>query len=648
MPGPAIHHLIAQRLAAEISNPAHALHMGPGPEGYSELKKLLEDKAHLPYLFLGCQGPDFLFFNTKDMDPILGRFVEAYFKVYDFIERFKQSLLQAVPQPILAKLKELDEAANAVIEDSALLSSLQKDFEAINKLLEGLMGDLTEAVKEYVSEFQLFDQLDHPYRDGVSKAAGESWWWFDALHYRKTGKFAKALLDLSRGTPEHLYALGYLTHFAADTVGHPYVNIISGGPYRSHAQRHKTAENFQDVFNFHHTTAGDFNRSRLHALYNFNYTGTIKEKEGLADEVPDPKTSLPEPLAQLILKAINQVYEEDGDPSQVEYGRQMTTEDLNNTYRLWHKWFRSATDTGTLPAPVPYSFSKELREVWEKATDNLGEAGDFLKDSLGKAGKGGIWGILKALAAMALAPIMAAAAIADGVAGAIATMGSATIRYAACLIYEQLYDAFQNFRLGVALNGLAFPMNEHLEEPRFRQFSNPGNTDPGFVNASAIQAFLPLKRWAAETVPAEIRAERHLIYPRSGGELVHAPAAPASYFTKEAMHYAWGAVAYDHTALDTLASLTKEGAPAGGPDGTLLNTGPEWLKLGNALQLSHALYRRWEKGQPFPDFNLDADRGYGYLCWSRLNLGVTPQVPDKPDYPERINPAEPVHLQFIP
>ena len=41
-----------------------------------------------------------------------------------------------------------------------------------------------------------------------------------------------------------------LIDVAADTVGHPYVNAISGGPYRSHAQRHKGSENYQDVFNF--------------------------------------------------------------------------------------------------------------------------------------------------------------------------------------------------------------------------------------------------------------------------------------------------------------------------------------------------------------------------------------------------------------
>ena len=47
--------------------------------------------------------------------------------------------------------------------------------------------------------------------------------------------------------------------------------------------------------------------------------------------------------------------------------------------------------------------------------------------------------------------------------------------------------------------------------------------------------------------------------------------------------------------------------------------------LGNALDLSGALYERWFKGEPLPDFNLDSDRGYGFLCWSQP--GEAPNEP---------------------
>ena len=127
--------------------------------------------------------------------------------------------------------------------------------------MDALSATLVEAVKSFVSEFNLFDLVAPVPRRRAGRQAGgfpcprargeNEWWWFDAMHYRKTGKLAKRLLDATPpDSPLHLYAIGYLTHVAADTVGHPYVNAISGGPYRSHAQRHKASENYQDVFNF--------------------------------------------------------------------------------------------------------------------------------------------------------------------------------------------------------------------------------------------------------------------------------------------------------------------------------------------------------------------------------------------------------------
>lgn len=96
MPGPALHHMIADRLKALIS-----LNEGLGskmtPAQYTALQNLLADDKNLPYLFFGCQGPDYLFFNTKDMPGPIGEIAEFYFEVVDFIEDFKQKLLAVVP-----------------------------------------------------------------------------------------------------------------------------------------------------------------------------------------------------------------------------------------------------------------------------------------------------------------------------------------------------------------------------------------------------------------------------------------------------------------------------------------------------------------------------------------------------------------------
>jgi hypothetical protein len=110
MPGPDMHHMIAERLSARLKK-GTGLGSSVSPEAYAEFDALLADPKNLPYLFLGCQGPDFLFFNTKDMPAPLRDLVKAYFDVTDFLENFKRDLKALVPQPVLDALAALDEAA---------------------------------------------------------------------------------------------------------------------------------------------------------------------------------------------------------------------------------------------------------------------------------------------------------------------------------------------------------------------------------------------------------------------------------------------------------------------------------------------------------------------------------------------------------
>lgn len=628
MPGPALHHMIADRLRAQIS-----LNKGLGSkmttDQYVALQKLLADNNNLPYLFFGCQGPDYLFFNTKDMPGPIGDLAEFYFEVADFIEKFKKTLLAVVPQPVLDALQAFDETVDEIIEDSVLLSELQQTFKDINRLLDGFSATLIEMTKKFISNFNLFDQFPHPYRDGLKK--DDKWWWFDALHYRKTGKFTKALLDATSGNyddPKILYALGYLTHYCADTVGHPYVNLISGGPYRSHAQRHKTGENYQDVFNFLNETGTDWNRSKLHEFYKFNLNAVDTENNE-SNEFSD----LPDKLAELIADSIKKVYQEDGD-SETEYGLEITPEDVNNAYRLFYKWLKNSTDTGTLPEPVPYSFSAELREVWEQTMDNLEDAGDFLENAIDNAGGFGLLGIFVVFAAIIIASAMAAAAIADGIAGAIATTGTATIRATACLIYEKVYNAYQTFRLSVAMNGLAFPMKEHLSEPRLTQFANPANNDPAGVNAAPFVSLLPLLKFRATNIYEILfNQERHLTYPFTQNEKNHVMGTLNSYLTETSIHYAFGKIPFaPEDILDRLAGLTPDVNPINNDDGTqlkelLLHRG----SLGNAMTLIEKSHERFQDKKDLIDFNLDGDRGYSYLCWTQHQDELDP-----PNFPEKL------------
>ncbi|MBV7532518.1 zinc dependent phospholipase C family protein [Chitinophaga sp. sic0106] len=635
MPGPSMHHLIAQQLRSQIQN---GQGLG-GSAAYADIKATLSDPKHLPYLFLGCQGPDFLFFNTKDWNGTVGDLAQIYFKVYDAIEGFKKGLLDAVPQPIIDAVEAAGYAADQVIDNSSTLSEIEELFKDMQKVIDGLAATLVEMLKEFVTEFNVYNVLAHPYRDGQDKG---KWWWFDAMHYRKTGRFAKALLDKTQpNTPEHLYALGYLTHFTADTVGHPFVNINSGGPYRIHAQRHKTLENYQDVFNMKAKDNVDFNRSKLHALYNFKFEGVISAPDA-EDEIPDPDTHMPDGLAKLIAETLKEVFN-NGSGDDNEYGPSISAEDVNNAYRLWYKWMRNATDTGTIPKPEPYSLTAELEEVWEKAMEDLGDIGDFIEDAVDQAGNFSFLAIFLILAALILAAIAAAHALIDAILGSITTLTTAGIRYAASLVYEQLYNAFQNFRLGVAFNGLAFPMQEHLNEPRFAQFKNTSFPDPLGTKAGDLFGQLPklaVTLGAGGFLDEMFHREKHMIYPPVSGATEQNPAhaAPNSYFSNTALHYAFDKIPLSKTLIDTLATLNGPESQVTAAFNPAATTGIK-PSLGNAMMLTEEIYDRWKKNIKFPDFNLDADRGYGYPCWTQK--GDPREQPDELD-------TTPVDLTFIP
>lgn len=78
----------------------------------------------------------------------------------------------------------------------------------------------------------------------ITHTAGVSEW-ADVFHYNKQGEFLLNLVEVAKKLPDSevyrrqrtmAYALGHATHLAADSVVHPYVNMIAG-VYRSQTLR---------------------------------------------------------------------------------------------------------------------------------------------------------------------------------------------------------------------------------------------------------------------------------------------------------------------------------------------------------------------------------------------------------------------------
>lgn len=122
-----------------------------------------------------------------------------------------------------------------------IIDSLKESFTLISGIVkEGLMALVIDAGLNLWPVFEPAREKDQP---------REGWYWADYLHYIRTGRFVSKLLELSKGNPNlHAYALGYLTHYVTDVVGHPYVNQVVQAPWRLYWQRHHLVENFIDAY----------------------------------------------------------------------------------------------------------------------------------------------------------------------------------------------------------------------------------------------------------------------------------------------------------------------------------------------------------------------------------------------------------------
>lgn len=602
MSGPAIHHIVAKEY---INNVLRAKYNDPLSMSFWNK---MDTGDFAPVYNLGAQGPDFLFFNMADwpLGGVLKPLAQVYWEVEEFMEEFKEKLKSLIPDEVWALISTLETLADDAVERSALLSEISELLTDVQNNIEALKDLVEKKIQEYITDsFDFFNMLKHPQQHGQEYS---DWWWFDSLHIRRTGRFLREMLiRSSENSMERAFALGYLTHFSTDTVGHPFVNAISGGPYRTHSQRHKVVENHQDVWAYKNYTGGEFVKSNLAGQYLIN--GDEKE--------------LPDSLKKFIISCINKVYYDGTKPL---YGKEIKAEDLDISYRLWLKWFTRTTNSLDLPEPKPYSLTEEIIETWEKFVDNVGDIGDMVGGGL--SGGGGILGFLKALAALIAGGILLGAALIDFIAGEIATIGTSSIRYFLSLTYEALYNSFMNFRHGLVMNGFEFPTVSGLDFYMTKHMINTKSYDLCSHNARSLPN--------AHAYPSNkfkmswMEGESHLIYPwPTASNLEKDPCTgfPSPYYDKTPE---WYMTNPDNNFRIESYNYFKEFVESSTPNPSVSGITGRFTELskmalrdglGNALKLGEYLYSEFhEKGKDvdYAEFNLDSDRGYAFKCWRKV------------------------------
>jgi hypothetical protein len=204
----------------------------------------LGDDPAIRYAKLGAIGPD-LFYTLLDTMPGLQDLI-------DFLVKFAGTV--SCISDVVENINNL-----IVAEVDAAFAGVGGEIERSCDLLKAAVVDglLALVVDSGINLYGVFGAS--PRQEGGHPP--KEWPWADWLHYYHTGDFTNYLLEAARKTGDKnliAYALGYLTHYVADVVGHAYVNQVVQSPYRLHHQRHHLVENFIDAYvwnRYHNVTA---------------------------------------------------------------------------------------------------------------------------------------------------------------------------------------------------------------------------------------------------------------------------------------------------------------------------------------------------------------------------------------------------------
>ncbi|HEX8693643.1 MAG TPA: hypothetical protein VF746_14565 [Longimicrobium sp.] len=599
MPGPLVHLIVQQRLAGTLGK------LGPPAQ---PLAKLLADDPCSRYAAFGSVGPDFLFFSLKEYGTPLDELVNFTFEAYDALEPlrdFYALYVEPVEQALESAVTTLDQA---------MFRGLIADLKATVDLIRATA--VAKVSTQVTGKVDLF----MPFFPKIQQGAPEDkWYYFDFLHYRRTGRFASTMWKLAGGDPDlRRYVLGYVSHIGTDVVGHPFVNAVTGGPYRTHWHRHKLVENWMDAWSRRHYSdlagvkaclkLGSGDAYAPHAISGSYYYRLVEFED----------SRLPQKLRELFAKALQSTY---GD---MPHPEMLNGADVDAAYRLWLAWFRRSTSVGSAVKPVP--------------VDPPGTAAGALFNSYvagsppypgggGAPAAGPGWqNILQALVDFAtwVGQVMSytldwAWANAAGILALPHVEAMQTLKWLLYQVRKGAWEVYDGLRFALVLGGYLFPEPEDLDrEPWGKALLTPAHAH--LSGGAAADAMLYPR--AQEVHELAGTTEHHLVYPATGQELLRAEPAPALFdnlLPDAFISHPW---VPDQLAAGLLAATEPYGGPAATHSIDEATEGTP--QLGNALDFSARLAA--DHIASLPNFNLDGDRGYGWKTWRADPIADDPAV----------------------
>jgi len=646
MPKFGIHSIVLDQIIEKLSDDA------PNNTDSETLSRILKSNSFAANL--GAIGPDLLFWAP---DYAIAEHLDPFVKAYDGINK-KIKVIKDFGETIKVNIEEGVDGVIDALRPLPIIGPMVFTIEGYHEAFERISHEIEVLAESIKTEIRLaifvkILGLDSQGSDGntmarsilqgvfqSSQQAGREemeWYWFEMLHYRNTGDFARKLIELAEKSGDEelmAYAYAYVSHYATDLVGHPYVNTISGAPYRIAVQRHVVIENFMDQWKWINSD-GEFNTNIRNELF---------EKMGFEDVV-----DLPDSIAGLIADALFETYKdlihplryipsnflaESKSVNPIRDGF-LNANDIKTAYRLQRRMLKilggqehfvkpqepdgadeilSGLD---LPSPsalpntnFPTSANEFLQDIdeWFTAMANyLNWATDSMKIIATKLGE--------AISNFIDNPALELRKLIEALAYALELIA---------------YDIYRWIHQILALAGLVYPEPDDV------------NIDEN-VNNSAINSDSQVMAEKLITIK-EIEYKKYPILKTPGqphldirshlkfmdhedhrdfvGKKFEAPFTTVSHYTEE--NNKTPDVFINIVPLDT--DLLTKYARAAKPEETIQLQDDNKKSFGNAVDLSiYILHNRSDddlEDVVFCNWNLDGDRGYGYKSWDGIPFTV--------------------------
>lgn len=685
MPGPYIHIAASDRIAERLARlkgwPRYDRSAGDNENPPEALARIIRDNNH--EYSLGAIGPDLFFFLPDFRDPGLANSLIGVLKFLDdFYAKLDEWILTREERYLGPIWENADEAVSRLTGD--LSTVVQEDLSKFSALLTTAILVIASQSSDWFGLFSL--GLDRGYDN-------KDFFWSDMLHYRKTSRFGHALWTAAAGMEQEAleagtaagearalgdrlrsYALGYMTHLGTDVTGHAFVNEKSGGPFRTHWQRHHLVENHMDAACYDQDHGSDAHydmlaTSALHyrLLFGDEATRTLPMDDfdmsslrGRYDfkRQLDVDSEMPDEIAELVFRAMGTAYDTGSasaasvnDPSRTtpqiipDGDGRPDAELIQHTFLLFFRYLKHVTTDGFSsdkpepPEVFPNLDFPQLTDPQDEAPGASDHDPDF-------------WDILLMVLSFLLWVVEVAVWLATVLPAVILDLGTYGPRVAAYYAIElPLYYMMKAERMVLVMTGYIMPLQDEINLGLVQigtgtrglfleELAAMDDVLGGLFDLSATAPNEPAPdrlfpraiKTDASGMPNEFHAPwRYPDSPQEAGGTIAGPHGPGDLPHQLLEETTAGSQALRSrleraktpTETDAIASRVSAGNNMGDP--VHFSTYLIW-------QLARTKLVRGERTRT-TDWNLDADRGYGYKCWDWDRCRQAEVVADQTGHP---------------